>query len=260
MPEWYITTYRCSNGVEEKTKYAVPDPSPREGERKLERAIRRAEKGASEAKHEVTRLLNENFRVGRDYHITLEFDKAGYAKLRERAGSQRHDDLLLSADREAVNFIRRVQRECHKAGVELRYLYVVSDKNGKTLAWARPHVHLVVCREAMEICLRKWSAVKARESVLYGGRGGDLGDLAFYLIAQTRYIRNRKKYTPSRNLRKALRLPPVKSKNPEAELRTPVGCVKIWQAESRGGRAQHLRYWRPPGVKEEEDPGRSDRV
>lgn len=253
MPEWYITTYRCSNGVEEKTKYAVPDPSPREGERKRERAIRRAEKGASEAKHEVTRLLNENFRAGRDYHITLEFDKAGYQRLQERAGSQRHDDLLLSADREAVNFIRRVQRECHKAGVELRYLYVVSDKNGKTLAWARPHVHLVVCREAMEICLRKWSAGKARESVLYGGRGGDLGDLAFYLIQQTRYIRNRKKYTPSRNLRKALRLPPVKSKNPEAELRTPAGCVKIWQAESRGGRAQHLRYWRPPGTAEEKE-------
>lgn len=253
MPEWYITTYRCSNGVEEKTKYAVPDPSPREGERKRERAIRRAEKGASEAKHEVTRLLNENFRAGRDYHITLEFDKAGYQKLRERAGSQRHDDLLLSADREAVNFIRRVQRECHKAGVELRYLYVVSDKNGKTLAWARPHVHLVVCREAMEICLRKWTAGRARESVLYGGRGGDLGDLAFYLIQQTRYIRNRKKYTPSRNLRKALRLPPVKSKNPEAELRTPVGCVKIWQAESRGGRAQHLRYWRPAGTAEEKE-------
>lgn len=246
MPEWYITTYRCSNGVEEKTKYPVPDPSPREGARKRERAIRRAEKGCTEAKHEVTRLLNENFRAGRDFHITLEYDKTGYEKLKRRAGSIRHDDLLLAADREAVNFIRRALRECKKEGIELRYLYVVSDRNGKSGAWARPHVHLVVNREAVEVCLRKWGNGGCRESVLYGGRGGDLGDLAFYMVAQTRYIRNRKKYTPSRNLRKAERSAPVKSKNPEAELRTPEGCVKIWQAESRGGRAQHLRYWRPP--------------
>ena len=251
MPEWYISTYRCSNGVEEKTKYPVPDPSPKDGARKREREIRRAEKGCSEAKHEVTRLLNENFRAGRDYHITLEFDKAGFQKLQTRAGSLRHDPLLLSADREAVNYIRRVQRECHKQGIELRYLYVVSDMNGKSKKYARPHVHLVVCREALEICLRKWSGGKARENVLYGGRGGDLGDLAAYMIDQTRYIRNRKKYTPSRNLRKAEKLPPVKSRNPEAELRTPEGCVKIWQAESRGGKAQHIRYWRPPGAEKE---------
>ena len=255
MPEWYITTYRCSNGVEEKTKYPVPEPAPKDGARKRERAIRRAEKGCSEAKHEVTRLLNENFRAGRDYHITLEYDKAGFEKLKKRAGSLRHDDLLLAADREAVNFIRRVLRECKKLGIELRYLYVVSDKNGKTLEYARPHVHLVVNREALEACLRKWNGGRARESVLYGGRGGDLGDLAFYMIQQTRYIRNRKKYTPSRNLRKAIKLPPVKSKNPEAELRTPEGCVKIWQAETRGGKAQHLRYWRPPGQAGQEDAG-----
>jgi len=250
MGDWYITTWICANGVEEKTKYPVPDPAPGDRERKRERVIRRAEKSCSEAKHEVTRLLNENFRAGRDYHITLEFDKQGYEKLVKRAGSRKHDDLLLAADKEGVNFIRRVQRECRKSGAELKYLYVVSDKNGKTGARVRPHIHLVVNREAMEICKRKWTAGASRESVLYGGRGGDLGDLAFYLIEQTRYIRNRKKYTPSRNLRKPLRLPPVKAKNPEAELRTPAGCVKIWQAESRGGRAQHLRYWRPPGAEE----------
>lgn len=254
MPQWYVRRYVCSNGIEEKTKFPVPDPSPQDGARKREQSIRRAEKGCTEAKHEVTRLLNENFRAGRDYHITLEYDREGFDRLRKRAGSLRHDDILLAADREAVNFIRRVLRECHRSGNELRYLYVVSDKNGATGAYARPHVHLVVCREAMEICLQKWTAGMARESVLYGGRGGDLGDLAFYMIQQTRYIRNRKKYTPSRNLRKCIAMPPVKARNPEAELTVPKGCVKIWQAENRGGRAQHLRYWRPgSGAEEEED-------
>lgn len=255
MAQWYIRTYLCDNGVEDKTKFPVPDGElPRKGgNRKRETAIRRAEKGATESKHELARTLNCNFSAGKDRHITLEFDKAGYERLILRAGSQRRDALLFAADHELVNYIKRCQRQCRKEGVELRYVYVVSDMDGKTGKQKRVHAHIVVNAEAAAICCRKWSAGHAEASLLYGGRGGDLGDLAFYMIAQVRKIPNRKKYNPSRNLKKAKPLDPVKAKNPEAELRVPVGCVGIWTAEHRTGRPQHIRYWRPPGVKRDEE-------
>lgn len=124
MAEWYIRTYVCANGIEDKTKFPLPDkdnPGTDHG-RKKERAIRRAEKNATEARHELSRTLNNNFRAGRDYHFTLEYRGDGYRKLAEKAGSSDRDCLYIAADHEAELFIRRVMRECKKRGIECKYV------------------------------------------------------------------------------------------------------------------------------------------
>ena len=258
MAEWYIRTYLCDNGVEDKTKFPVPEGEiPRKnGNRKRESTLRRAEKGATEARTEVARLLNCNFLAKRDYCMTLEYGRKAYSSLLAKAGRNR-DNLWLQADHQAELFIRRVQRECRKRGIEFRYLYVTSDRDGKDSARAvRVHHHIVVNAEAIEICRKKWTAGDAWANVLYGGRGGDLGDLAAYLIGQVRHFPGKSRYSPSRNLKKARPMDAVRARNPEADLTVPKGCVKIWAAEHRAGRPQHIRYWRPPGVaREGEDDG-----
>jgi len=73
------------------------------------------------------------------------------------------------------------------------------------------------------------------------------------MINQVRYAKDAKRYTPSRNLKKAEASKPRKAKNPEAELRVPKGCELIWRSEAYVGRPQLLRYFRPGGD-EGEDP------
>ena len=244
---WYIREYRCDNGVCMKTKFPVRETEAVKksyGRRRTE--IRRAEKCATEAKHEAARLLNCNFRAGRDIYLGLDYSPEGYERLITRAGTDDPDAIYLQAQKEMKNYIRRVQRECAKAGVELRYLYVTSDLDGHTLEPVRAHHHMVVNREALEICLRKWTAGGTWSRKLWARSYGDLTEIAEYMIGQVRYIRNAKRYTPSRNLKKAIACKPVKARKAEAELTVPRGCQKIWRGEYYRGRPQHLRYYRPP--------------
>ena len=253
MVEWYVRTYVCENGVEDKTKFplAIAEGEQVSTKRYRERALRKAEKNVTECKHELARILNNNFRARRDVHMTCEYSDGALRSITERAGTER-DNVQLAAEREMKNFIRRVARECRKNGIELRYVFVTSDMDGKTKEAVRVHHHLIVNREAAEICREKWTAGETYARTLYGsGKGGhDLGDLAFYLVEQVRKIEGKHRYTPSRTLRKATPKPPVKARNPQSELAAPRGCEILWRAESRPGRPQHIRYYRPPDGEE----------
>lgn len=254
---WYIREYRCDNGICYKTKFPVRETASVKKSYSIRRQeIRRAEKGATEAKHEAARLLNCNFREGRDVYLGLDYSDEGIERLRKRAEIMRRDaegtacdrDLIYdAADHEAGLWIRRVQRECKKQGIELRYFYITSDLDGHSFDPVRVHHHVVVNAEALEICLKKWNHGGAWDKVLYAHSYGDLTELAEYMIGQVRYRKNMKRYTPSRNLRKPVARKPVKARNPEAELTVPAGCSKIWRSEYYRGRPQHIRFYRPQG-------------
>ena len=248
---WYIRTYRCDNGIEYKTKFPVAEtPAVKSSYSRMRTAVRRAEKGATEARTELGRLLNCNFRAGRDVCMGLDFSDEALAELERRAGSGDADALLIEAGRlMSERYIKRLLRACAKAGVELRYAFVVSDMDAATGEMVRVHVHMVVNAEAAELAKKKWNdgGVWARE--LYSHHQGDLQELADYMISQVRYFPNAKRYKSSRNLKKAIAGKPVKARSASAELAVPSGCVKIYRSEYHAGRPQQIRYWRPPEMR-----------
>ncbi len=264
--EWYIREYKCANGVCVKTKFpATRDDGIRIGSRRYQRELRRAEKNATEAKHEAARSLNNNFLAGVDKYLGMDYDDKAMARLCRRIGIPEEDipaflhaaleekneaarmALYLSADKEFENFIDRARRACAAAGVEFRYFWVTSDLDGHSLQPVRVHHHMVANKEAAEICAAKWNAGETWDKKLYGAHHGDLTELAEYMISQVRSIPGKKRYHPSRTLKKPKPTKPIKARNPAAELRVPKGCELIWRSENYAGRPQQLRYYRPSG-------------
>ena len=255
MTTWYIRRYVCDNGIEYKTKFPVrEDLSKCSSSRKKSSAVHRAEKGATEAAHEFGRLLNCNFRVGQDFHILLTYSDEGLEKIIKRAGSEEMEALILSADREYDNFLRRVKRRADKQSLEVKAAAVISITDPKTGELVRIHHHLVVNAAAALICSECWTVGESKGRVLWSSFGPDLQELADYMISQAARVGAGKRYTHTRNLVRAIATKAVKARNPVAELAVPRGCEKIWRSESKRGRAQHLRYYRPPAV----PPGAED--
>ena len=260
---WYISEYRCANGICEKNKFYVPEDgkalssySSRDGKRR----IRRAEKAAAEAKHVAARIVNNNFRAGRDCYLTDTFDDAGMETLITKAGTSDPDALLMAALHEAELQMRRVRYACKRLGLPLKYFIVKSDRNGKTLEPTRPHIHIIINREAAQLAADTWKLGKPVLGKLYSKHHGDLTDLVAYMIDQSRQVGTEKRYVPSRNLEAPIPTKPRPVKNVDAPLRVPKGCDFIFRSEQRAGLPQSLRYYRPPkkhltpeGEEDEED-------
>lgn len=246
--EWYTREYRCANGVCEKTKYPVildGDMSARSG-REHKRAIRRAEKNATEAKTEAARSANHNFRAGRDYLLTATLSPEGLEELVARTGTDDPDALNLRLHTEYANWIRRARRRLPE-GVEMKTMAWVCDLDGKTLTPVLPHIHVIVSAEGVEAMAQTWKLgfVFGGEKKLYAAHHGDLTDLVEYLMAQSRQIGAGKRYIPSRNLDKPEATAARPARNPDAALRLPKGASFIWKSEQRAGRPQKMRYFMP---------------
>ena len=243
---WYIRRYVCDNGIEYKTKFPVrEDLSCMKSSRKKSQAVARAEKGAKEASHEMGRLMNCNFRVGHDFYMGIDYSDKGMSKLEDRA-KEDDTELIIAAKKEYENFMRRVKRKADKLGIEVKAIAVISVSDPKTGEPTRIHHHLVVNAEAVEILESCWTSGGVWSKKLYSNFGVDLQELADYMIAQAARVGVDKRYTHTRNLARAIVSKPVKARKPEAELSVPQGCEKIWRSEYKKGRAQHIRYYRPP--------------
>lgn len=250
MAQWYSKTYTCDNGIVYKTKFPAADeaPAPRAGTQRFNRACRRAERGASEARHECAMLLNCNFKLGKDFFLTLEYDNAGYEELINLAGCEIEQEIYLAAKKIMLaNYLRRCRRACKKAGIDFKYIIITSDLNGKTLEPVRVHHHMVVCGEAAEICRDKWYGGGVHGQPLYSlSEYGDLTDTAEYMLRQVREMPGEKRYTPSRGLRKPKESKPRLCANPDMPLAFPRRCRPIMREESWAGGPQRIRYWMPP--------------
>jgi len=265
---WYIKTTKCRNGVEERTKYPVR--SDRTTGRAAQREAKRGARRADNSERQVARLLNNNFSVGKDRHIVLEYSDEALMKLVEKteramgADASRpgvyldaeisdgyaawEDAMFVSGQKDMENFIRRLRRACQKEGITLKYLSVTSDMDGQTGAEARLHHHLIVNAEAAELVHRKWTDGEAWDREMYNVNG-DLSALASYMIRQVRPVDGTQRYKPSRTLEQPESSEPVPlvgfaAKYAENEMRLPKDCVLLYRSTYTRGAVQYIRYIR----------------
>jgi hypothetical protein len=232
---------------------------------------------------------NKSFRALRSAaYATLE--KGSRAKKEEK-----RDALWAAAKKDGEQFIRRLR----KAGAEdLRYVLVPSDMDGTTGEEVRVHLHLVISGDAFvlerkELRLRgngqhrkgKALAGKTDSSTplrcaqndggdgvtleeLWGKgivlheflRGGSYNKLAAYLIRQTREIKNRKKYTCSRNLEQIEPEEWITTLSPSEDFPTPKGYRREeWQGGDADRRAMQYARYVPEPNNQDRKPGRKAR-
>lgn len=243
---WYMVKWKARNGVEERTKFYVRSEKPK-GER-AKRAAKKAARRSDNAERQIARLLNENFDSREDLHIVLEYTPKELALISAMAegieSEHPADSLYIAAQKNFVNFVRRVQREMKKGGEEFRYICVTSDMDGKTGELVRIHHHLICNKEAKEAVEKKWRGFTL-EKELYTIHG-DFTPLAEYLIRQTRAVEGTQRYVPSRNLRQPYHTEPVLvTRYGDSEMHVPKGCIQLYRSTYTRGASQYLRYLRP---------------
>lgn len=251
---WLMRKFVCKNGVVERTKYPARIPA---GSTKRERKkeIARASRAADNAERELARWLNNNFDPQEDIHLALTYSEGGYERLQLRAdklraeGTSQEYALIMAAQRELENFVRRVQYEIGSA--VLQYVAVTADLDGETGERVRVHHHIVVNKAALDACRKKWRRLGfVLEEELYQ-INGDFTALAHYLINQVRYIPNAKRYTLSRNLTPPVVSAPVEvTRYAEAEITIPAGCLLLHRSPYTRGASQYVRYIDPAAVHE----------
>lgn len=247
---WAIVTYEAGL-IGEKVKYWIPGEIPPRSERKRKADLRKIRQNENNAVRRVARILNENFPGRRGSALELSYSPEGIRKLGidwdyDPQDEEHWDAVWEAAHHQLQLFIRRCIRACKKAGVELRYMGWTSDMrfDGKLQmqVHTRIHHHLVVNPEAEAICLRQWHL---------GACGGtrlkkepDHTDFAQYLMDQVRRIGEKKKYIPSRNLRKPKESAPRIAPSGR-EVQPPKGAALIYRAPYNPGRPQYIRYILP---------------
>lgn len=239
---WVIRTYKAG-AVGEKIKYWVPGQKPSKSDRRLRSEIRKQQQNEAGAEKRMARQIHANF-TSKDYLIGLDYSEAGLSRVLaglDEKGERFADESYHACHHRLRLWLKRVRRECRKAGVPFRYLAVTSDTNGKTGELVRLHHHIIVNREALAIALGKWTLGSTHHEHLYNVV--DQTALAAYLLRQVRRLPDEKKYIPSRNL--TIPQPKDRIAPGGAELAVPRGGQLLHRNEWRPGRPQYIRYILP---------------
>ena len=147
--------------------------------------------------------------------------------------------------------MRRVKRACEKKGIELKYIAITSDMDGKTGEDARIHHHLIVNRDAAELFGDKWNMGGVYLEPLRVQE--DYTDIAHYFMEQVRRVPDAKKYMSSRNLIRPQ--PKDRIVSSGAEPRVPKGCKLLYRSEYNEHKPQYLRYYIDRGEEIKIDSG-----
>ena len=249
--------YRARNGVEERTRFWVSDQArPRTGRKAS--TPRKQEANRHQAIHVLGRLLNNNFEQG-DLFLSPGYDSRAFRELRRRAYAglkksakpeEKRNAILAEAEKDGRNFIRRLREDGAR---DLRYVLVPSDVNPDTGDPVQVHLHIVVSGDQFQL-VNKALTLQGRTLVELWGRsqsveyeflrGGSYNKLAAYLIRNTRDIKDRKRYTTSRNLERIVPEEYETTESPAEDFRIPAGAtVEEWQRDPAINRAmQYVRY------------------
>lgn len=248
--------------IGEKTKCWMPGEVPTRAARVRKSDLRKLRQNENNANRRVARLIHANWPMGSGMLLELDYSPEGILALTggeayDPQDESRWDAVLEEAKHQLSNYIRRVQRACKKAGIELRYLAFTSDLrfDGKLRehVHTRIHHHLIVNPEAAALCKAAWKLGGAGDRRMK--KTADHTDLACYLMDQCRRIGEEKKYTPSRNLRKAKEYAPRVSST-SSEVQPPKGAILLYRSPFEVGRPQYIRYilpkWARAGLPPEE--------
>jgi len=233
---WVIRTY-TAGAVGEKIKYWVPGEKPTKSARRMKSDIKQQQRNEANAEKRVARLIHANFGSG-DQLVTLSYSVSGLDKLGRGLDA---DGLYHAAHHQLRLWLRRVRRACQSAGIELKYIAITSDLDGKTGELVRVHHHVILNGAAVEIAAGKWNAGEIHTEKLY-----DVVDqtaLAAYLVRQARRLPDEKKYIPSRNL--TIPQPKDRVAVSGAELAVPRGGQLLHRAGWTPGMPQYIRYILP---------------
>ncbi|MBQ8830840.1 MAG: hypothetical protein IJ017_04530 [Oscillospiraceae bacterium] len=243
---WVIRTYKAGN-VGEKIKFWIPNARPAKSSRKIKSDLKKIKQNEASTVKRLARVINANFSHG-DILLGLDYSPEGYERVCTRAGvtsdaaePESLEAIYMAADHELTNALRRVKRELEKDNIELRYVAVTSDLNGKTGECVRVHHHLVINGEALFAFMAKWNLGNVEYSTLR--RQADYTDIAVYLIKQVRYLPDAKKYKSSRNLVRVV--PSDRVARNGSQLRAPRGAVLLHAGEFKPGYPQYIRYILP---------------
>lgn len=200
--KWVLRTYRAGNVIE-RSKVYLPNCKGQIRRHRVKGSTTASKKdrNANAAVRTLARLINCNF-DHRDIYLTLSFDDEHYPE--DRAAMQKETD----------NFCRRLTRAMVKSGAhDIKRVIVLSDKDGKTGAAVRPHVHIVITGASWTFRDGGWYIGEKAVSNIWGRgkayaeplrRQDDYTPLAVYLIKQASSDDNAKKYTCSHNLVKPI--------------------------------------------------------
>ena len=256
---WREREWTHRNGIREITRYYVIEDRAEVMKRRKYPGSRKMSKNLKESIRTLSRLLNNNFAVGVDYHLVLTYGIDGLNKVAASAklpidkaeddylmalkmNGQENNSLMYDAVEEDMEkYIRRCRRGCKGKGIPFRYVYVVSDIDGDSLKPKRVHIHMIVNAAAKDVCLSLWRGGNGFSRSIYSRYHGDMTALAMYLLQQVRHEGVKHRYHPSRGLE--IPTPTEHAiQRPTEVPKVPDGYKPVTHYEFMPGRLQTMRY------------------
>lgn len=255
---WVVRTYKAGL-LGEKTKFWVPGKRP---DKKLSRRQRNAIKKQSQNEYSAVkrfaRDMHHNY-AGEDSFLTLDYSKAGYARLEKWAKDkgvdlaslteEEHREVIwATAEHELGLCLRRAQHKAKKAGVEIKAMMTTSDQKYdhklQQYMQVRIHHHMIINRDAVPFFQEAWEKLGNYKDKYLSTYGEDWTELADYIVSQVRRIPEAKKYRSTRNVIHPE--PKDRIVNSEAELQVPRGGKLLFRREfTKSGQPQYIRYLLP---------------
>lgn len=252
---WIIRKYR-SGPIGETLKFWMPGNRPTRMTRQIRRDAQKAAKNAGSAIRTSARLVNENFGEG-DGLLGLDYDEEKLQELRKKipatASKEEAEDMLFDlAEHQMELFFRRLKRAMKKAGEELLYYAVTSDRKydeqKKELRPVRIHHHIICNEEAKPFIFAAWTAGGVDWKPI--SAQPDYTGIVAYLLKQVRHRPDRNKYKTSRNLKR------LEAEDRLAisasEVRPPRGAILLDRGSYEPGQPQYIRYILPNACEEED--------
>lgn len=235
--------YTCTNGVTEKTRFAVGDNATvRPKWRKAKTSVEKREENQRQAVRELARLFNCNLdHTG--YFVKLDYRPEVHDRI--FAGMD-EDQILREAQHQGSLFLRRLKR---KAGKEIKCFVFSSDRDRAEdgeLIPCRIHNHVVIMGATERQIRDSWNLGKCTDvERLY--RQDDYTPLAAYCLLQVRSLPNFRKYNCTRNLEKPKIEDRVVTGTAEQEIRIQPGAKVLDRTPYHvGSLVQYVRYKRRP--------------
>lgn len=203
---------RISGRVIEQSTVLVPVGTQERGRRDRRKggttALKQDENERA-AEKRLARTINCNFRPG-DVLLTASWSEEAWGRLEEKAEQLagqhpdlcREDCLVMAAEREGTNWVRRIQRAKKARGgtALLRYVLVASDMDGKTGEAKRVHLHALVPSWAKALAVDAWPHGWVDIRTLR--EQDDYTPIAEYLLRQVRRRPDAKKYRVAKDMDK----------------------------------------------------------